>query len=69
MGERLGLLHRREMAAARHIGPAPDIRVGARRERPRRPQDFARECRISCGQADCVTLRGQNDEPIAPVNQ
>src|SRR5277367_3913633 len=46
-GERLGLLHRREMAAAGHDGPAADVGERPRRNGSRRMQDLARERRIA----------------------
>src|SRR5207248_8081566 len=46
VGERLRLLQRGEMAAARHHGPAPDIGVGPLSQRARRTQDLGRELGI-----------------------
>ena len=54
--EQLGLLERREVAAARHRRPAPDV-VGARRKGPRRPQDLARELCVAGGDIDRFPVR------------
>src|SRR5262249_26105312 len=57
LGEQFGLLHRGEVAAARHHGPAADIGVGAFRERAWRTQDFARELAVAGWNIDCPALR------------
>ena len=52
--QRLGLLHRREVAAARHLGPAPDVRVHALGHRARRADDLARERGVAHRHADAA---------------
>jgi hypothetical protein len=46
IGERLWLLQRGEMAAARHDTPPPDVAVGPRRQRPGRADDLARKLSV-----------------------
>src|SRR3954453_21067920 len=41
--QRLRLLHRREMPAARELGPAPDVEEGLLRQRTRRAQHLLGE--------------------------
>jgi hypothetical protein len=57
MGQRLRLFHRGEMAALWHLGPAPDIGVGARRQRARRADNFAWKSRISSRYSDGMAFR------------
>src|SRR5437016_711702 len=66
VGERLRLLQRGEMAAARHCGPAPDIGVGPFRQRARRTQDLGREVGISHRDVDGAPI-GDRPWPMPDV--
>ena len=57
MGERLGLLHRREVAAFRHHAPAPNVREDALGHRAGRSQDFARKLGITHRRGDGGAVR------------
>src|SRR3954454_17099588 len=53
----VGLLHRGEVAAARHHAPAPDVGEGALGDRARRAQDLARELAVAGRHRDAVRYR------------
>ena len=50
--EFFGFLHRREMAAARHLRPPLDVGEGVLGDRPGRAQDFLRENRMAVRYVD-----------------
>jgi hypothetical protein len=63
VGERLRLLQRGEMAAARHYRPTPDVAVCPFCQRAGRPQDLTRELGISRGYIDGSPL-GNRPGPV-----
>jgi hypothetical protein len=66
-GQRLGLLHRGEMATARHHGPPPDVGIHARRQRSRRTDDLARERRVAGRHVDRSPIRYRPRPVLAGV--
>ena len=78
--QRLGLLHRREVPAARHHRPALDVAVSMFGQRLWWTNDLGRKLAVINRHVYGCALRhrpgamlasvvGQKDEPIAPVNQ
>src|ERR1700730_3470924 len=63
VGERLRLLQRGEMAAARHYGPAPDIGVGPLSQRAGWTQDLGRELSIPGRNVDGLSI-GNGPRPV-----
>src|SRR5690349_14228708 len=57
LGQRRGLLQRGEVAAARHLRPAPQISVLALGQRARRPQDLAWKLGVAGGHLDARIAR------------